>query len=210
MTVSEFVDYVRNRHNAVSDTFWADSEIYALIEARANEVLSIIGLIEAKDTSLTTTASTQAYNLPTNWVFIKKLLVDNYACQQITFDEWDAEHTRGSTDPTGTPDRYFLWNDQINLVPVPATSSLTITLYGYKKQSSITSASDMINIPSILHGRLCDGVIADMFAKDQKWQPHRTYEEKWLQVHIPAFKEYKAKRHTAGGFNVTYDTDPLY
>lgn len=56
LTLSQFVDVVRNRHNAVGDSNWSDAEIYALITNRVNEALSYTGLIEATATASTVSA----------------------------------------------------------------------------------------------------------------------------------------------------------
>lgn len=208
MTVTEAVDYCRNRHNAVSDSFFDDAEIYKLIEGRANMALSWLGLIQATDTSLVTVSSQQAYNYPSNFVFIKKVLVDNYPLVPITFEEWDSEHTRGSTDPSGTPERVVIWNNQLLLVPIPTTAGKTIKIYGEKQQSSITTSSSTIDIPAVLHIHLLPGVIADMFAKDKDASMMDRYESVWNNQSILAFQNYAVKRRSSAGFSTVFDTDP--
>ena len=206
MTPSAFVDYVRKRHNAVSDSFWDDDEIYKLLEGRCQEVLGIIGLIEGVDTSLTTTASTQTYAMPTNFVRVKKLLVNNYACRQITFEEWDAEHNRGGSDPEGTPDRFFVWGSNIYLVPIPSTSAQTITVYGEKQHGSISSGST-IDIPEVLHYRLANGVLSDMFVKDKDANMATFYYNIWVNQDLPAFERYRDQKHQSANYPITFNAD---
>ena len=206
MTLTQFVDFVRNRHNAVSDSFWSDDEIYKLTEGRCQEVMGIIGLSEGVDTSLTTTASTQTYAIPTGYVRIKKLLVNNYPCRQITFEEWDGEHNRGGTDPEGTPDRFFIWGSSIYLVPIPSASSQTITIYGEKQQTALETGVT-IEVPSVLHYRLANGVLADMFVKDKDTATAKFYTDIWLNSDIPAFYQYQANKHQSANFAITANAD---
>jgi hypothetical protein len=205
MTVTEFVDYVRNMHNASSDSNWSDSEIYSLIRSRAQEALSIIGLVEATSTT-TSVSGTNAYDYPTNVVVVRRVLYDGIALKQITFREWESRKVSG-TDPSGTPTEYVLWNNQIILVPTPSTSSDTITIYSEKQQSAITSTSSTIDVPEVLHYRLADGVIGQMFIKDLNPQMATFFENKWNTIHIPAFREFKMRRRHGYQTVIAADSD---
>lgn len=206
MTLTQFVDYVRNRHNASGDSNWSDSEIYSLITGRCNEVLSIIGLIEGTDTSTTTVASTQAYSLPSNTITIKALLYNGELLQPISFKEWEEEKSSGST-PTGTPKTYVVWNSQVLLIPTPDAAN-TLTFYIEKLHPLIDgSAQSTIDLPAVLHYRLADGVICDMAAKDMNQQMMTFYEQKWNQAHIPSFYRYAFLRKRRGRMRVVKDAD---
>lgn len=191
MTLADAVEYVRNRHNAAADSNWNDSEIYALITARCNEILSVLGLIEATDTSLTSVTGQQAYNFPTNVHFIKKITYDGYPVSLISLNEWEQEKT-GGTDPSGRPVYWFEWNRQILFTPIPDETGKQITLYCEKEHPLINNTTQTtIDIPSILHTRMLDGVLVDMYAKDLNQSWANFYETKWNQVHMPAFYRYK-------------------
>ena len=191
MTVTEFVTYVRNIHNAASDNNWSDAEIYSLTEARANEALSIIGLVQGLSTT-STVAGTQSYAYPSNVVFIKRVLYDGRGLKELTFREWE-ERVVSGTAPSGNPFEYMVWNNLIYLVPTPNAVG-TLTIYSEKQQSAITSTSSTIDVPAVLHGRLADGVISMMYAKDLNSTMASFFEQKWQGVHMPAFREFKNKR----------------
>lgn len=205
MTVSQFVDYVRNRHNAGSDSNWSDLEIYQMITARANELLSLIGAVEDTNTSQSTVAGTQAYTLPTGTVALKALLWNGIMLQQISFREWEQQKAAGST-ADGDPEKYVVWDNQVLLIPIP-TSVQTLTFYIESMQTYIDDATDTIVVPEELHFRLADGVIADMFAKDLNFNGARMYEDKWINVHMPAFYEWVARKRRRGKFQLTIDSD---
>lgn len=208
MTLAQFVDYVRNRHNAVNDNHWSDAEIYAMITARANEVLTIIGLIEATDTSTTTVASTQSYSIPSDANRLRAVLYDGELLQSVDFREWETEKA-GSTTPEGTPTKYVQWNEQVLLIPIPDDAK-TLTFYYYKEHPFIDGTTQTtIDIPSELHYRLADGVIADMFAKDLNPNMFDRYENKWINVHIPAFYKYLSMKKRNGRARIVGDSDSL-
>jgi hypothetical protein len=206
MTVSEAISYCRNRMNALTDNFWSDLEIMALIQARCNEVLSIIGEIEDSSSATLSVASTQAYAFPTDFEFIKRVSYNGTDIQQIDFKDWDLLRING-VDPTGTPRYFVIWNRQINLIPIPDTSALVIKIYAEKKQETIDATTDTINLPEILHARILDGVIADMYSKDENTAMTQLYEQKWLNVHIPAFRVYKQQYRRRGRFAIVKDAD---
>lgn len=208
MTLSQFLDFVRNRHNAATDSNWSDAEIYALATGRCNEILSIIGLIEATDTSTTTVSGTQAYSIPSNFISIKALLYNGNMLSPISFKEWESEKANGTT-PTGTPTYYVIWNRQVLLIPKP-DAAYTLTFYGEKLHPLIDNSSQTtIDIPAALHYRLADGVICDMAMKDENINMARFYEEKWLNVHIPAFYRFVYLQKRRGKFRVVADADTL-
>lgn len=206
MTLSQIIDFCRRRHNATSSSRWSNDELLQLIEGRAQEIVSIIGLLEETDTSTTTVSGTQAYDIPTDAVEIVSLLYNGEMLQRVGFREWEIEKNSGGTTPSGTPTKYVLWERQVILIPKPDAAN-TLTFYYRKQQSSLTAATDTLSIPSVLHFRLCDGVIADMAAKDLNFNMAQFYENKWQGVHIPAFYEYLARHKRSGRFGVVQDPD---
>lgn len=210
MTVTEVIDYVRRMHNEqnAQTPFWTDMELYGLIEAKSNEILSVVGLIEGKDTSLTTTASTADYAFPSNFIKIRRVWVNGIALKYLNFRQYESRQPQG-TAPTGTPREFTIWNGTITLIPTPDTSALTITVFGEKQQSSITSASSTLDTPSVFHPAICDAVIAQMFAKDLNAGMAQFYENKWLQFHIPNMRQFAKRRQRRGLPTTVIDADSV-
>ena len=124
MTLAQFVERVRRRHNDESTTnqFWSDAEIYQLITDRCNEALSVIGLIEETDTSNTSVASTQTVDYPTDAVTIRQVDYDFDRLQRVSFREAEFFKADSSGWESGRPRMWFPWKGQINLIPIPDTS----------------------------------------------------------------------------------------
>lgn len=202
MTVTEMTDYVRRIHNAESDTNWSDAELYSLIQAKCNDVLSTIGLIQAIDTSITTVTDTSTYDYPSNVIRIRRLHYDGRPCKLISFREYEVRVPSGVA-ATGTSSEYILWGDQIILYPTPS-EAVTLTLYCEKQQSAITDANSTIDIPEVFHSAVADAVIAMMFDKDLNNTFSSKYEQKWLNYHIPNMRKYsQMRRHTGGPLRVS-------
>lgn len=176
-----------------------------MITGRSNEVLSVIGAIESTDTSTSTVAATQAYSFPTGAIAIKALAYDGELLQQVSFREWEQLKAGGDT-PSGTPEKYVVWNRQVLLIPIPSAVA-TLTFYYEAAQTYIDDATDTINIPEELHFMLADGCLADMFAKDMNVQMAKYYEERWLGVHMPAFYRWRARTRRRGKFQLVIDSD---
>ena len=204
MNISDAVTYVRNMHNASNDSHWSDIEIYKLFEKKSNEILRTIGLVEDKDTSITTVSGTADYAYPTAVVFIKRLWWSGKPLKLITFKQAESRNPTGATI-TGNPTEYYVWENNITLVPTPS-SAATVTLFCEKEQSAITSASSTLDIPAVLHGALCDGVLAEMYIKDLNMQFAKFFEEKWQQAKQES-REFVKQRRRAGGSQVVVDTD---
>ena len=206
MTLSEFITYVRNRHNAIGDTNFSDPEILGMLSARSNMALTVIGLLEAVDTSQTTVVGQQAYSFPTDAVAVKQVEYNGNPLQEITFKDWQVEKNGGTT-PQGLPKFYVIWNRQVYFIPIPDTASITIAMYYEKTQPLLTATSDSFLMPEVLHYALADGVIADMYAKDLNQNMSMVYEQKWNQIHMPAFLLYRNRLRNRGRFKVMTDPD---
>lgn len=206
MTLAQFIEVIRRRHNAESDSYWSDAELYQLVTNRCNEVLSYIGLLEGVETS-TSTSGTQVLAYPDDCVTIRQITYKADALKRITFRDWESYKTETTTQ-SGRPYMWVPWNRQAYLVPIPDTTGDTITAYYYKEHPYIENSSvTSIQVPSVLHAHLVNGVVADMFAKDENNQMATFYETKWNQVSIPAFLRFKAMEDQGGGFSVTGDAD---
>jgi len=206
LTLSQFVDVVRNRHNAQGDTNWSDAEIYALITNRVNEAISYTGLIEATATA-TTVASTQAYNYPTGCVQILNVDYDGIKLRRLDFSEWDTYRSRGTGTQEGTPTSFFPFNEQIYLIPIPNEAE-TIKYWYLKDQTFIDgSTQTTIDVASLLIPHIVNGVLADMYAKDLNQGMATFYEQQWQSKGIPAFYKYKSMRDTPSDFGHIRSSD---
>lgn len=205
MTLSQFETYVRQRCNAVNDTNWGTLEIYALAYGRIQEIVSVIGLLQGSS-SVTTVVGTQTYNFPTNFITLKALFYDGQMLSPISFKDAESINANGVT-PSGKPINYIIWNNQVCLYPNPDAVK-TLLFVGEKEHAFIDGTTQTtIDIPSVLHTRLANGVIADMADKDENWGLSDRYNKKWTQDDIPAFQRFAFLQKRRARFKDVTDAD---
>jgi hypothetical protein len=207
VTLAQALDFLRNRHNEAgySLQYWGDTELYALISARAQVLAAILGLIEDTDTATTTVASTQAYDWPSDASAVVKVLYDGTALKQTTFEAWELEKSSGTT-PEGTPERYLNWNRQVILIPTPDAAE-TLTFYYEPYHPWITTSAGTITVPAELHAVIMDGCLGDMYAKIQNAQMCQLYEGKWNQHLATTVPQYKVRVRYRDGVKTVIDAD---
>lgn len=176
--------------------------------ARCNEIVSVIGLLEATDTSQTSVLNQQNYNFPSNAVSIKAIEFDGWPVRPLSYTEWQSEKA-GNQQMYGYPPRFWVnWNRTIIFIPIPNVAGKTITIYYEKEHAFIDNQTQTtIDIPSVLHARMLDGVLADMYGKDLNQAMLQFYEKKWDTIHIPAFYSYKARIKNRGRAAIVMDAD---
>lgn len=209
MNVSDVLNYVRammNEETAVTPN-WSDMELYRIIEKKCNEALSFIGLIDAS-TTFTSVSAQDTYDYPTNFIRLRRVWYNGVGIKLLNFRQYESRQPSGNK-PSGTPREMIVFNDQIIFTPTPNVTGDTITIYGEKQQSSITGSNSTIDLPSVFHGAICDGVIAEMFAKDLNSGMYDRYTNKWNDVHIPAMREFAKRRRRRGMPTTVIDADSL-
>lgn len=208
MTITEALDYVKKFHqeDASLRPNWSDLELYKLFEAKSNECLSLIGLVEGKDTSTVSVIAQADYNYPSNYIRIRRVRYANVALKYLDFRQFEARQPTGVA-PSGTPREWTQWNNVITLFPTPVVASDVITIYGEKQQSAITGTSSTLDTPAVFHHALCEAVIGEMFAKDLNQAMAQMYMLKWQNVHIPAMRKFSARRRRVGLPTTVIDVD---
>ncbi len=199
MTPTQFEEQVRQRYNAINDTFWSQSEIFGYLTDACMEAARECFLIERTYTS-TTTSGVQEYAFPTNTIAIKRITWNGIRVDPIAMIEDDAVTglNQGTTD-TGTPIYYWQWNYTISLRPIPGDAQ-ELKIWSYNLPSDITVAST-IEIPPEFHFDLYSPVLRDMAAKDSNWSAAAEYEEKW-EKSILKMKAWARKRKRTDGLTV--------
>lgn len=198
MTLTEMLDYLRRRQNedGAQSPHWSDAELLQLVETRSNEMLINIGLIRSKDTSVTSTSGTNSFSFPTDFVKLQRIWYAGVPLKYIPFRQFESR-TPSGTAPSGTPREFTVWADTVYMVPTPSTSSVQITIFGEKKQGSLTTTSSTFSMPALSHIVICHGVLADMYAKDLNPNMMSAYENKYTQG-VAQLQKYSLSRQRKG------------
>jgi len=210
MTLTQMLDFLRRMHNEENATTpnWSDAELLGLIEARTNEAISVIGLVEAIDTSLVSVASQDSYTIPTGVTYLRRVYYDNQPLKYINSRQLEARNS-GGIAPTGTPREFTQFAGSIILTPAPSTSSDVIKLWVEKHQDALTNVASTWNMPSIFHHAIADVVLSDMWAKDLNTGLMDRYLNKWTTIHTPKMQQYARRKKRRGMPTTVIDSDSM-
>ena len=197
MTPAALETLIRNRFNALNDTFFSSSEIESYIWSAELELATELDLIEDSSTD-TTVADQRNYNFPTNAYKIKAVNVDDESLKRISLKVGqDAEIWDDAS--SGTPDAFYEWNEVIYLDPPPDTAGQDIDIYYYELPTD-PSVSGTLDLPAELHQRLANKVLADMYGKDQNSSMAAYYTKMWEGVDKPAIRSWKQRKKRGDRF----------
>ncbi len=191
MTTAEVETAARRKINAVSSTFWSQTEIMDLIYQGCLEMAREALVVENTYTT-TSVADQQEYAYPTNVISIKRVTYNGYKVEPITFRQGDSiSLSNAITVTTGTPQGYAMWDETLYFYPTPSASSVTIKVFAQVEPQAVTSTSTL-EIPSQFHMDLVDFVVGEMHAKDENFELANWYNSRWEKAKMRA-KAWKAK-----------------
>lgn len=204
MTPNEIEEMARLRYNAVGDNFYSSAMILDIIYQASMELALEAFVIENHYTT-TSTASTRAYDLPTNAFAVKRVEYNGKKIYPVGIDD---DPRTSTTDISGTPTSYSLWNEELILYPTPSTSSVQIDVWTYNRPAAITSASTL-EVPAEYHLKMIDLILSVMYAKDQN-QSMATYHRNLWEKSIADIKRHNRKKKQADMFAVVRDQEEFF
>jgi hypothetical protein len=206
MTPQELETSIRQRLNAVNDTFWSQSEMFSLIEAACNEMAKKALVIERVYTT-TTVAGQQEYSFPTNTISIKRVTYNGQKLTPITFREDDAlTLSNSATLATGTPSYYAVWNSTLYLRAVPDDAQ-TLKIFSYNKPQTITVSSE-IEVPEQFQNDLIWYCLSQMHAKEKNYQGAKYYQDMWDKA-LEEARRWSRLRKRGDSFVAVQDLETL-
>lgn len=200
MTPASVVTAARRHYNALNDTsFFTDTLLYEYLYKRELELVLESKCIEDIKVSTTVTGTSQ-YTVPTNTMLIKRVTYDGEKLEPIDFRDDDVlTLNNADTTETGTPRYYVFYEDKIELRPTPdAAGTLDWRVF---KEPEIQDATSAFETPTRYHMDLVDGVIADMYAKDENTGMADRYELKWMR-HVREAKRGEKQRKRGDSFAI--------
>lgn len=166
MTPADLETYVRQRYNAIGDTFYPQLEIYNFFWQAQLELAMETYCIKNVYTALSV-ADQRAYDIPTNAIVIERVEYDGKRIFQndLTDDDCYTANNPGTTT-SGTPINYQRFGSTLYLRPIPSTDALTIKVFS-SDQPTQPSSSGLLDVPSTYHLMLADYALYCMFSQDQ-------------------------------------------
>jgi len=203
MTPTEIETHARQLYNAVGDDFFPQAMIFNLIYQAQLELGVEVDLIEETFTT-DSVADQREYTYPDNTISIKRIEYDGDPLVKV---ELRNDPKTSTTETTGTPDSYAIWNDVVILFPTPDTASKTIKMFTHQRASKVTATS-VLNVPEQYHLAIVDFILAAFFAKDKDRQMSTFHLNRWALTVEKALKETAHRKRTDRQAHVReYDAD---
>lgn len=108
----------------------------------------------ATDTSLTTVANQQEYDLPVTLVEVKWVELSSTLLKMIDEEEWQRRYVAWRTTAAGTPTEYAIYNRKLILHPKPSANGTQLTLRGPTTPATIPTGGPT-ELPNQDHRPLC-------------------------------------------------------
>lgn len=186
MTPGQIEEQARQMYNAVGDSFFPQSMILNIIYQAQLELGVETDIIE-KTFSTTSVADQREYTYPDNTVSIKRIEYDGCKLDKVELED---DPKTSTTEPTGTPIAYAIWDDVVFLFPTPDTTLDTIKMFTHQRASQVT-VSSVLDVPEQYHMAIVDLILSVFFAKDKDRQMSTFHRNLWNETLA------KAKRETA-------------
>lgn len=207
MTPVDLETYVRQRYNAVGDTFFPAVEIYNFFYM-AQMIMATKTFCIQNVYTTTSVASQRQYDFPSSTIAILRVEYDGKKIDPNDFDDDDiSTGNNPGTTSTGTPTTYQIWGSDVYLRPIPSTSALEIKIYSFDEPQTV-SAITQLDVPGRYHLMLADYALFCMFAQDKNNVMSSKHLAIWEQ-HVMDVKDIEARRRVADKFNVVKDGDLL-
>ena len=199
LSVTDVMTRARRRYNAVGDDFFSDEMLRDLI-LDAQTILAKEGWVIEKTFTTPSVAGTREYSYPSTTLSIREIRYDNI---KISKEKLREDPKTSSTDPSGKPSKYALWNDTIIFYPTPSVSDETIQIRVYSYPADITSNVSDIEVPEEYKEDLVNYVLMWMALKDQNTVLSDRYEKLWNEAVYRAKKQRKKRLRTDSNTRVS-------
>lgn len=207
MSPTELETFVRQRYNAVGDTFYPQAEIFNFFWQAQMQLAIKTKCIKSIYTT-SSVADQRAYDFPTNAISIYRIEYDGRKISRTDHDDDDAETGNNpGTTSTGTPICYQEWGRLFYLRPIPSAIA-TVRIFTIDKPAQPT-ASGALDVPEMYHLDLADYALGCMFAQDKNHVMAQKHFDKWddnLDKAVAA----EALLRLSDGYTVVKDVSDLY
>ena len=206
MTTQQMVELIRQHHPDIGET-----EAIMLLNRAKDQLCERVDLLRDKDTSLTTTASTTEYTIPTGTLKVYEVYVGSDQAYRISGRPiiGEMEDLRSET--------YYYWveRDKIYIVEGGSSTaytaaSLTITIYRSYLDADITTdgVAHTMDMPSRFHEALVDWAIGRGYKRppmDDERRKNAIFFDKNFEMTLKRAKKYIRSDMQDGGFVVPCD-----
>lgn len=207
MTPVDLETYVRDRYNALGDSFFTQPEIFNYFWAGQMELAQEAFCIRKIHTTVSV-ISQRIYAYPTNALSIRRMTYDGQRVYPNDFiDDDTITGNKEDETLTGVPEHYQIWNDQFFLRPTPSVAGLTINMYTYDLPIQ-PIVGGTLDIPSRYHLFLADYALYCMLSKDNNRALAADYLNLWIS-HKKLCLQTERLKDSGDSFDVVRDMNDI-
>lgn len=126
-------------------------------------------------------ASTAQYALPADLARVAAVVEQDTTAPLIPIAPHDSWRQYGGTTPTGTPKSFYLWGNDIYIVPAPTTSSGGFRIFYYRTPTLLTDDTHEPEWEAIFHKVLVDYGCAHVWEREEDFEKSKVYMDRYDQ-----------------------------
>jgi hypothetical protein len=166
----------------VESTMMNDADVNAVIDQAVRDIGTRYPWpFLAKTDTIPFVAAQQAYTLPSDLIKIATILIDGTITrlrEVAAHTAWEAE---GDTPPSGTPQTYFIWDNTLNVTPVPPASTGGLFVYYYRRPTALTDDTHIPEWAEEFHLLIADFVCQHLWHREEDFSKARVYGERYTE-----------------------------
>lgn len=174
ITAQAIIDRAERTLNAVDDSFYDDSDMVQWIDEGVREIVNMTGCLDASPVTVTLIVGTRVYSLGQSFLQVMAVEHDNEDTtdhqQVITLDRI-RKNDVGHNDTTGRPRVYSVWNNNIEIWPIPRAdeSGELLYIYSVTLPTGVSTMSSAIETPAYFDVTLLYYVVSMAYYKDEQF-----------------------------------------
>jgi hypothetical protein len=172
MIVSDIQTRIMRQFGDESGAQITSADIFRWINDGMEEIARNNHLLETKMTADVVTGQSE-YSLPNDCLELWSVRWDNYKLRSLSMEQFD-EYVTNTQDShnyeRGNPQIYWLWQQKLNIFPVP-DGSLTggLTIYYSREPVKITTINDTPELPARYHTRIVEYCLKQAYELDEDY-----------------------------------------
>jgi len=174
LDATKLIDTVNEMCNEPTDGTgrWTDTFLLQRLNTAQDEIsLAIPELLRVTNTSLTTTAASCTYTLPSSIGTVFQVFVNDFPIRSKSEDSLHYDSLSENIEQqwdirTGTAESYFVQNNILRIYPIPNTSSLVIKIVGELLLTQLTDSASSYPFENLPYLRKAQKIICLLAAAD--------------------------------------------
>jgi len=172
-TASDFITEVRRDLAEASAGYWADADLLQWIDEAVWEIVIRTGCLESGASNVVLQENTRQYSISGSYLYVYAVEFDSGDTtsqkQVYTLDRVDKRDI-GHNQSKGNPQVYCVWNDTLEVWPIPRSDQSGTTLYVYLADapSGVTATTSAIETPAYFDTAIKHYVKARALDKDDQ------------------------------------------